>query len=696
MRTHTLAVFFLTISLVVLMIVVLGNEAFAKGGIPTITMDSDYSTVALEKPIQHAEQNPQILHSKQGQTTPEFTSVVISGTLAYTGFGSGLSVFDIVDPTMPNPLANITLSHADEIQDVVIQGDYLYVAADSRIYVISISDPSNPLEIGYTEEITSVTNIAVTRDYLYTAGNNHSIVSITDPTSPTLLGTYPHLGWSRNIDIQGDHLYLATDLFKIFSIVTPTVPSLLGSINVGTAYDVDVEGDFAYIANFLDGLKIVSVTTPTTPTIVSGVSTGSIATHVQVSGQYAYVCAWHYALDGRSYFHIVSITDPVTPTVIGSLLLPGGCNDIDVDNNHAYVSNRDGLRVVSISDPQHPVEVGRYPVLPDDVLISGLTTGGINTAHTFTATVYPVTVTTPITYMWQTTEHLSLIRLGSVTDSISFTWSTDGLQVITVTAMNLGRIVTDTHTILITTNPQTYTVYLPAALRNYGGCSAVPTLLSPANLSSLDTIIPLFEWDNGNNLNATTLRLQVAKDANFTQHVNSLWSGGSPGIHEFRFSRNFDPATTYYWRAWLMCGDVQGQYSEVRSFTTGSNGTILTAPALVAPANGSVLPSLPQTLQWLSVNGAEEYLVHWRKVGEGEGYSYSWRTETQMAIDWILSADTTYEWWVSARNSYAIGVDSAKWQFTTPAQVSSLSPENLNHSIIVEEDGITNILRDYR
>lgn len=239
-----------------------------------------------------------------------------------------------------------------------------------------------------------------------------------------------------------------------------------------------------------------------------------------------------------------------------------------------------------------------------------------------------------------------------------------------------------------------FTTYLPAVFKGYGVCSTAPTLLSPANGSSLNTLIPLFRWDNGNNPSTTGLRLQVAKDPNFTQSVWSLWSGGSPGIGEFRAPQNFDPATTYYWRAWLMCGEAQGPYSEIWSFTTGSDGTILPAPALIAPANGSTLSSLPATLQWSAVSGAEGYVVRWREAGTG-GFSYLWVTETQTSISW-LSANTTYEWWVSAWNDYAVGADSASWQFTTPAQISSLSPENLNHSIIVVEDGITSIFECYR
>jgi len=207
-----------------------------------------------------------------------------------------------------------------------------------------------------------------------------------------------------------------------------------------------------------------------------------------------------------------------------------------------------------------------------------------------------------------------------------------------------------------------YTTYLPVVLKSVGAaCSVRPTLINPANGSTLDTLVPLYVWNDGGDPAGTSARLQIAHDAAFTHGAGSLRSS-MRGEHEFRFSTNLDPGSTYYWRAWVMCGDVQGPYSEVWSFTTGSGGTIPPAPALTAPANSSTLPSTTVTLQWASVPGTVEYLVRWRRPDQS-GYNYEWTSEPQL-VTW-LEPHTTYEWWVSARNDYAIGTDSPVWQFTT-------------------------------
>lgn len=210
-----------------------------------------------------------------------------------------------------------------------------------------------------------------------------------------------------------------------------------------------------------------------------------------------------------------------------------------------------------------------------------------------------------------------------------------------------------------------FLVYLPALYAPPNVCENPPTLLGPANGSHLDNIIPLFRWNSGSDPQATRLRLLLAKDPAFNDFVSSLWSGQTEGEGHFRFSRNLDPHTTYYWRAWLECAEIESPYSEAWSFTTGSGGTILPAPALVAPADGTKLSSLPAAFQWSGVNGAVEYIMHWREIGRN-GYTYNWTDQTNAEIRWLSQPDTIHEWWVSARNNYAIGHDSPYWKFKSP------------------------------
>ncbi|HSD84473.1 MAG TPA: fibronectin type III domain-containing protein [Anaerolineae bacterium] len=206
------------------------------------------------------------------------------------------------------------------------------------------------------------------------------------------------------------------------------------------------------------------------------------------------------------------------------------------------------------------------------------------------------------------------------------------------------------------------TLYLPIVLQNYAPCTTVPTLLSPANGAALNTLIPLFQWDSGNDPHATEFSYEASKDISFDYTLGFISAYDTQGVHEDRLGWNFEPATIYYWRAYLMCGAVQGPYTDVWTFTTGSGGTLLPGPNLVSPADGVTLPGTTVTLHWSSLAGAVEYNVYRKRAGS---YTSYWTVDNTESTLSGLNPNTTYEWWITARNDYAWGAESAHRFFTT-------------------------------
>lgn len=78
---------------------------------------------------------------------------------------------------------------------------------------------------------------------------------------------------------------------------------------------------------------------------------------VYVSGSYAYVA------DGDSGLRIIDVSNPTSPQEVGSYVVPGYAYALGVYGSgpYAYVAYGDsGLRIVDISNPQLPQEVGYY------------------------------------------------------------------------------------------------------------------------------------------------------------------------------------------------------------------------------------------------------------------------------------------------------------------------------------------------
>lgn len=207
-----------------------------------------------------------------------------------------------------------------------------------------------------------------------------------------------------------------------------------------------------------------------------------------------------------------------------------------------------------------------------------------------------------------------------------------------------------------------FKTYLPMVNRQHGGCPAVVRLVSPANGANLQTLVPLFRWDHVSDPRVTAVVLDTSREQDFGLLLGSEWLG-DPTSETHRIAANLPEATTIYWRVLLACGEELGPSSPVWSFTTGSGGIIPPAPSLVQPADGSSLSTTRVTLEWSPVGGGVEYFVRWRPKG-AHFVTNRWVAETQIT-DRVYSGAN--EWWVAARNGYAIGADSPVWEFTAPA-----------------------------
>ena len=94
--------------------------------------------------------------------------------------------------------------------------------------------------------------------------------------------------------------------------------------------------------------------------------------------------------------------------------------------------------------------------------ISGPTTGLVQRAYTFTATVIPLAAALPITYTWQATGLSPVTHISGLSDTVVLTWSTPSVKVVTVLADNgVGAPVADVYTVTI----DQHHIYLPLVLR---------------------------------------------------------------------------------------------------------------------------------------------------------------------------------------------------------------------------------------
>jgi hypothetical protein len=118
----------------------------------------------------------------------------------------------------------------------------------------------------------------------------------------------------------------ASDTF-LFSILTGNYDTF------GSAYDLAVQGNYAYVADGYSGVQILNISNLTSPTHVGDYYSSDNVQDVDISGDYAYVA------NSYSGIQILNISNANNPTLVGSYDTPDNANGIAVVNNYVYVAD---------------------------------------------------------------------------------------------------------------------------------------------------------------------------------------------------------------------------------------------------------------------------------------------------------------------------------------------------------------------
>ena len=182
-------------------------------------------------------------------------------------------------------------------------------------------------------------------------------------------GIYEHEGEGWDIEVEGEYAYVAYwgGSFQIIDISDPTDPYIAGFVTIsatgGLPLAVDVVGDYAYVlaSGGFPGpeneyFTIIDISSKTNPTVVAG-SQLEIhgASNIEVSGDYAYI-ANGLREDVDNGLVIVDISTPSSPVVISTEITPGDAIDVCVYGDYAYIADCfSGLQIIDITDKNDPV-----------------------------------------------------------------------------------------------------------------------------------------------------------------------------------------------------------------------------------------------------------------------------------------------------------------------------------------------------
>jgi pimeloyl-ACP methyl ester carboxylesterase len=221
-----------------------------------------------------------------------------------------------------------------------------------------------------------------------------------------------------------------------------------------------------------------------------------------------------------------------------------------------------------------------------------------------------------------------------------------------------------------------YRTYIPTLLKYLNLVQGIqPTLSSPANEITLNTLIPTFSWSMGIQPAGSTGCFAISQTPGSTSCMMTFGAAYSSTRTTVMWY-NLQPEKVYYWRVGVKTsGQADYLWSNQWSFKTAPlGGPIPATPQLTAPINDTIVSTSSLTLYWQPVSGALGYDVSVHNITKNNYYGFTVNGNVgQVTLSGFLEAGTTYEWSVAARNDYAWGADSASWKFTTTTMISSPS-----------------------
>lgn len=280
--------------------------------------------------------------------------VKVLGNWAYVANTvSGVQIIDI-DPQSPDhmKIVDVIDTGSNCAGGLDGAGDYLYVCGSDGLQVVDISDPENRLIVGSVwftgsvdclENSGSLNEVVYNDGYAYVANGSYGlrIIDVSNPLSPWTYLTVPMPDEAYDVDVMGDYAYVAAK--SGFYVVDLNSGTIIGFWEETSVNGVAVFGDYAFLACG-EYLVVMDISDPTTPDYISVlIAPGGEAIDVDVVGDYAYVADLGSLL-------VIDISDPAAPVFSGAVDTPGYAHRLEVVGGRTYLADFSSVLVIDTSD----------------------------------------------------------------------------------------------------------------------------------------------------------------------------------------------------------------------------------------------------------------------------------------------------------------------------------------------------------
>ncbi len=293
--------------------------------------------------------------------------------------GKRLIVLDLSDPELPSEIGSYEMEGAWWFYGFdYCEGWGCIAGGKGGLHIVEFSVPDSISETAIYDpyDLNSGLTVSGNHAFVGTYMDDLVIIDISNPSSPVeVTGVEFPDSPIKQISVYGDHLYVpGVEVDKemgvsVLDISDPTDPveiihwsSQLGYLE--TPFNVERYENYAFVSCALGGVEIFDVTQIDQPVFLDNWTLWDAATN-QNFGVTNVKIAWPYlfAPDRAFGLYVLNVSDPSNIIEVANCQTPGEAMwaDISDDHQHIYIADGEaGLRIINVSNPLAPVEVGYH------------------------------------------------------------------------------------------------------------------------------------------------------------------------------------------------------------------------------------------------------------------------------------------------------------------------------------------------
>ncbi|MBK8946191.1 MAG: T9SS type A sorting domain-containing protein [Ignavibacteriae bacterium] len=230
-----------------------------------------------------------------------------------------------------------------KITSLFVENNYVFLTNENKIQIIDISTISNP-ELKREFKLNSLfisEDITGNSEKIFVA-NNRTIFAfdISNPLNPDSISSIKLDAIVNDLLFENNFLYaIASYDFYVFDVSNNEIKTLgkfsLPESTLGLTR-FDVEGTFAFIGSWAQGLYVIDIEDPQNPKLHGRFLENSNLIYAEE--QFAYVA-------DSEFLYLLDITDSVIPSNINSVNMFSNPNDLISDDVNLYVTTNNELLV---------------------------------------------------------------------------------------------------------------------------------------------------------------------------------------------------------------------------------------------------------------------------------------------------------------------------------------------------------------